>query len=202
MLQKGGTGAMPRSLGTPRMERRKLSRRRFLQLSGLAALAGTLPRVAFATIHNSPSSERSVSLYETHTGELLETIYWARGRYLPEALTDINHILRDWRNDEIMAIDVGLLDLVHAIAVKLKAQEPFHIISGYRSPQTNAMLLQQGRGVAKNSLHLHGKAIDLRLPGCCLSVLRRVAMDMRGGGVGYYPRPDFVHIDVGRVRYW
>jgi uncharacterized protein YcbK (DUF882 family) len=101
-----------------------------------------------------------------------------------------------------MAIDVGLLDLVHAIAVKLKAQEPFHIISGYRSPQTNAMLLQQGRGVAKKSLHLHGKAIDLRLPGCSLSVLRRVAMDMRGGGVGYYPRPDFVHIDVGRVRYW
>jgi uncharacterized protein YcbK (DUF882 family) len=129
-------------------------------------------------------------------------VYCAKGRYLPGALADINHILRDHRTGEIKAIDIRLLDLLYALGLKLEDRGPFHVISGYRSPKTNAILRAHGQGVAKNSLHLQGKAVDIRLPGCDLSVLRHAAMNLKGGGVGYYPGPHFVHIDVGRVRHW
>jgi uncharacterized protein YcbK (DUF882 family) len=184
------------------IEGKELSRRRFLRLGAVAAGTLILPHRGLAAIQDPPVLEKSLSFYEIHTREHLTTAYWAEGRYLPESLDDINHILRDWRNNEIKSIDTGLLDLVHAIGVKLEAKEPFHIISGYRSPQTTEQLCQKGRGVAKNSLHLCGKAIDLRLPGCGLSVLRDVAVNMKAGGVGCYPGPNFIHIDVGRVRYW
>jgi uncharacterized protein YcbK (DUF882 family) len=141
-------------------------------------------------------------LYETHTKESVATVYWVDGTYLPEALTDINRVLRDFRTDEVKPIDTGLLDLVCAIRVRLKAQDPFHVISGYRSPKTNAMLRKNNRGVARKSLHQYGKAVDIRLPGCSLSLLRRVATELRAGGVGYYPRSNFIHVDVGQVRYW
>ncbi len=179
-----------------------LGRRRFLRLSAVTALATFSPRLSLAALKNFQSPERSLSFYNTHTEECLERIYWAQGKYLPEALSDIDYILRDHRSGEIKPINLRLLDLVHAIGLKLEARKPFQIISGYRSPKTNALLKKRGRGVARNSLHMVGKAVDIRLPGCPLSLLRRVAMEMRGGGVGYYPRPDFVHIDVGRVRYW
>ncbi len=179
-----------------------LSRRRFLRLSALTTLASFSPRLGLAALKNFQSPERSLSLHNTHTGESLEEVYWAKGRYLSEALSDIDYILRDHRSGDIKRIDVRLLDLIHAIGLKLDAQEPFHIISGYRSPRTNAFLRKCGRGVARNSFHLYGKAVDIRLPECPLSLLHRVAIEMRGGGVGYYPRPNFVHIDVGRVRSW
>lgn len=186
----------------PQIYGQLLTRRRFLRLSGLATLASFSPRLGLAALKNFQSPERSLSFHNTHTGESLERVYWAKGSYLPEALSDINYILRDHRSGDIKTIDARLLDLVHAIGLKLDAQEPFHIVSGYRSPRTNAFLRKCGRGVARNSLHLYGKAVDIRLPECPLSLLRRVAMEMRGGGVGYYPRPNFVHIDVGRVRSW
>ena len=180
----------------------RFSRRRFLQLSAVTVLAGTAPRLSFAAVRDGSCDKRSLSFYETHTGESLKTIYCINGEYQPGALADINHILRDFRTGEVKLIDTRLLDLLHAIKLKLDTNKPFHVISGYRSAKTNALLHKRNKGVAKNSLHIYGKAIDLRLPGCTLCHLRRMAIDLRGGGVGYYPRPDFVHLDVGRVRYW
>ena len=121
---------------------------------------------------------------------------------LNQALADIDHILRDHRTGEVKAIDTRLLDLAHAVGESLRDHGPFHVISGYRSPKTNALLRAGGNGVAGKSLHLQGKALDIRLPGTDLPVLHRAAVDLKGGGVGYYPGPNFVHIDVGRVRYW
>jgi uncharacterized protein YcbK (DUF882 family) len=143
-----------------------------------------------------------LSFYNTHTGERLKSVYWAAGDYIAESLREINHILRDPRNDQVHDIDPRLLDLLFALRKEIDANQPFHVISGYRSPDTNAFLRAHSSGVAENSLHLVGQAIDIRSPGRTLSNLRKAAMALKGGGVGYYPKSDFVHVDIGRVRYW
>jgi uncharacterized protein YcbK (DUF882 family) len=186
----------------PQDDELTISRRRLLKLGTLAALTGILPQGIFAASAGLSHAERSLAFYNTHTAERLETLYWVQGSYLPESLGEISYILRDHRTDEIQDIDARLLDLLFALRKGLETQEPFHIISGYRSAQTNARLHAQSSGVAENSLHLLGQAIDVRIPGRALPVLRNVAMTLKGGGVGYYPKSDFVHIDVGRVRYW
>ena len=178
------------------------SRRRLLTLGGLAAAAILAPRPVLAHLRRSGISEKSLAFYNPHTGESLKTVYWTEGTYVPEALADINRLCRDYRCDEIIPIDLQLLDLLFAVHKKLEARQPFHIVSAYRSPATNAMLRQHNRGVAKNSLHIQGKAVDMRLPGRRIATVRRVAVSLRQGGVGYYPRSDFVHIDTGEVRYW
>ena len=180
----------------------KLGRRQALKLGLTTLLFGFSRRGSLAAVTDVLPRRRSLSFREIHTGELLSTVYWVDGRYVPEALAAIDHILRDYRTGEIKPIDKGLMDFLHAIRLELCTDEPFHVISGYRSPSTNAMLRQRNPGVAKNSLHMTGKAIDIRVPGCCLSRLRRVAMGLKGGGVGYYRRSNFVHVDVGRVRSW
>lgn len=180
----------------------EISRRRFIKLGALATLAIMSPCPSFAARGEPLSPERSLSFYNLHTEESLKTVYWAKGRYLSEALADIEHILRDHRAGKTKPIDTRLLDLLYGIAMELEAGEPFHIISGYRCPKTNALLHTHGRGTAKDSLHMYGKAVDIQLPDCRLALLRRVAMNLRGGGVGYYPHSNFVHVDVGRVRYW
>jgi uncharacterized protein YcbK (DUF882 family) len=150
-----------------------------------------------------PREGRALAFYNTHTGERLKATYWEHGQYLPDALTEINHVLRDHRSGEVHTIDSSLLDLLHLLQGRLETHKPFHVISGYRSPVTNAMLRATGGGgVAKRSLHMQGKAIDVRLPGMRLADLRKAAVQARAGGVGYYPRSAFVHVDVGRVRYW
>ena len=179
-----------------------VDRRRFLKLSLLAALPFISSGLHLPKAFAHEGQKRALSFYNTHTGEALSTLYWESGRYLKPSLSDINYILRDHRTDEVMSMDLSLLDLLHAIHLKVGTQEPFHIISGYRSARTNAFLCKQNRGVVNNSLHLCGKAVDIRLPGYELSSLRRVAVNLRAGGVGYYPRSDFVHVDVGRVRNW
>jgi uncharacterized protein YcbK (DUF882 family) len=178
-----------------------MNRRRFLKLGAMAALAGSFPHRVFGA-NGVMQAERSLAFYNTHTGERLKAIYWAEGNYLPEALGEIDHILRDHRVNEVLRIDTGLLDLLFALRNELDTHQPFHIISGYRSPQTNAFLHAHSDGVAENSLHTVGKAIDIRTPGKALSMLRQAAVALKGGGVGYYPKSDFVHVDVGRVRYW
>jgi uncharacterized protein YcbK (DUF882 family) len=122
--------------------------------------------------------------------------------YLPQALRDINHILRDHRTGEKKEIDTYLLDLLFTLQQKLESRGPFHIISGYRSRGTNSLLRMTSKGIAKNSLHTDGKAVDIRLPGYDLKRVRHAALDLQLGGVGYYPLSDFVHLDVGRVRSW
>jgi uncharacterized protein YcbK (DUF882 family) len=184
------------SPGTP-------GRRRFL---GLGAAALALPfasrLAAFAPREPLPP-DRGLAFYNTHTGESATVEYCQSGCLVPASLEKINHILRDTRTDETLTIDVDLLDLLHSLARTIAAAEPFHVISGYRSPSTNAYLREHGGGgVAANSLHLVGKAIDIRVPGVRLRALYRTAVGLRGGGVGIYPSSDFVHVDVGRVRTW
>jgi uncharacterized protein YcbK (DUF882 family) len=182
--------------------RRQLTRRTFVKLGTVAAVAGLLPRSLFASSQNTRTQERSLAFYHTHTGEKLKTVYWAEGNYVEDSLHEINYILRDARNDEVHEIDPRLLDLLFAVAKKIDARQSFHVISGYRSAHTNALLRTRSGGVAENSLHLVGKAIDIRIPGRALGQLRQAAIALKYGGVGYYPKSDFVHIDVGRVRYW
>ncbi len=161
-----------------------------------------MPGKAFASLSGLSQPERSLAFYNTHTGEQLKTVYWEQGNYLKQSLEDINFILRDFRTNQIKDIDTGLLDLLFAIRNKLETQQPFHIISGYRSPDTNAFLRAHSTDVAEHSLHLVGQAIDIRTPGRDLRVLHKTAIALKGGGVGFYPKSDFVHVDVGRVRYW
>lgn len=181
-----------------------LDRRSFLKISGLAILAGpTFAEAASAT--PSPISaltERSLAFYNLHTGESLKTVYWQAGDYLSPSLGEINRVLRDHRTDEKHDIDPRLLDLLCDLRLRLDTKEPLQIISGYRSPKTNALLHSTSSGVAEHSLHMDGKAVDIRIPGRTLSLLRKTALSMKGGGVGYYPASDFVHMDTGRVRSW
>lgn len=185
-----------------------LHRRSFLGLGAAAAATVLVPSRAFASGPATPVTkavERTLSFFNTHTGERLKTVYCCGGRYEPEALKQINHILRDFRVNEVKPIDPTLLDLLHELGGSLEVDQPFHIISGYRSPHTNTLLRERGgaaTGVASKSLHMVGKAIDIRVPGVKLDHLRGAARSLRLGGVGYYPSSNFVHVDTGRVRYW
>lgn len=174
-------------------------RRRFLAL-GCALGAACLPVPAVARAIG--AGRRSLAFRNLHTGERMSAVYWADGRYLPEALAEIDHLLRDYRTDEVKPIDRGLLDLLHLLRGRLDSSAPFHVVSGYRSPATNKMLAKRSGGVARKSLHMRGMAVDVSLPGRDLATLRRAARSLKLGGVGYYPNPGFVHLDVGRVRYW
>ncbi len=175
------------------------SRRRFLTLCGQAALISLLPAPLLAASRQEVSR---LSLLNTHTGERLTCAYREGGQLLPDALAAIDRILRDHRTDEVKAIDPRLLDLVSRFGRQLDVRDPLHVISGYRSPQTNAALRRQGHQVAKSSYHMHGKAIDLRVPGVSTRVVRDLALRERVGGVGHYPGPGFVHVDTGPVRQW
>lgn len=179
----------------------RVDRRQFFRLGAMAALAGFAPR-AFANLNHAPNGERGLRFYHTHTGESLKVVYWQDGDYLPDSLAEVNHVLRDFRTNEVKPITPALLDLLHRVQDGLGSHEPFHIISAYRSPVTNQMLHENSSGVASHSLHMDGLAIDVRLPGRDLRQLRQVAMAQKAGGVGYYPSSQFVHLDVGRVRHW
>jgi uncharacterized protein YcbK (DUF882 family) len=174
------------------------SRRRFLGCAGTVA-AGLLaaPRPALAAV-----SERRLSFLHTHTREELSISYASMVGYRPEALTRIDQFLRDFRTGDVHVIDPGLLDLLNDLSALAGTGEPFHVISGYRSPRTNAMLRGRSEGVARYSLHMDGRAIDVRLPDVPLRQLRDAAVALARGGVGYYPGPKFVHVDTGRVRTW
>ena len=173
------------------------SRRRFLKL-GLAAITSAAVWPAEARLID----RRRLSFENLHTGERLDTVYWTNGVYDPGALRAINVLLRDYRSGDVYPIDRNLLDLLVRLRARLHSTAPIQVISGYRSPETNAMLASYSDGVAAGSLHMSGMAIDLRLPGRPLRAVHRVALDMAAGGVGYYPRSDFVHVDTGRARRW
>jgi uncharacterized protein YcbK (DUF882 family) len=187
----------------------RLSRRNFLGIGAAAAAGALLPthavEAAASTMVVSTAANRTLSFWHTHTNERLTTAYCCDGEYVSKELTDINHLLRDFRVNEIRPIDPRLLDLLYELNNRLGTDQPFHVISGYRTLQTNAMLHERGgahSGVATHSLHMEGKAIDIRVPGIKLEHLRDTAKALRVGGVGYYPASNFVHVDTGRVRYW
>jgi uncharacterized protein YcbK (DUF882 family) len=182
--------------------RHKMHRRQLLKLGAIATFAGLFGHPVLAEASRMVWPGREISLYNVHTSEKISLEYCAGGEYCSEALEEINHIFRDHRTGEIKPIDPTLLDYLHAISNRLKPGAEIHIVSGYRSPATNLMLRQTSDGVAKHSLHLDGAAADFRIPGCDLRALRRVAVQLRGGGVGYYAASNFIHVDTGRVRFW
>ncbi|MFK7746292.1 MAG: YcbK family protein [Roseobacter sp.] len=145
---------------------------------------------------------RRVRMYSGRTGERIDMIYWIEGEYVREAVKEINHFMRDWRTDGIKSMDLRTIDIMSAAHNLLDASEPYMLLSGYRSPQTNSMLRSRSRGVAKNSLHVKGQAADLRLSSRSVSQIARAAQACKGGGVGKYSRSNFVHMDCGVVRTW
>lgn len=179
--------------------RARLTRRRLLRAGAKGAI-GLLaaPPVALAR----PVEAKALSLHNLHTGERIDAEFWYDGRPVPEGVGEIDRVLRDHRTGEVKAIDRELLHLLHALGRKLHARRPFQVISGYRSPATNAKLREKSTGVARKSFHTRGMAIDIALPGCELRDLRRAALALQAGGVGHYPKSGFIHIDTGPVRHW
>ena len=145
---------------------------------------------------------RRLRMYATRSGESLDTIYWIDGEYIPEALAEINHIMRDWRSDQKTKIDTRTIDIMVASHALLEVEEPYMLLSGYRTPETNSMLRNRSSGVARNSLHMKGQAADLRLKGRSVQQMARAAAACAAGGVGKYSRSNFVHMDCGPVRTW
>ena len=176
------------------------TRRRLLS-AGAAAVACLAARPAISAAF-APARPRTIALSNLHTGESLKLDYWADGAYLARSLQQVDLVLRDHRNNQVHPIDPRLIDLLYALDGSLGTNRADQVISGYRSPATNAMLAAESSGVAQHSLHTQRMAIDVRVEGVPLNRLRDIAMSLRLGGVGFYPRSDFVHVDVGRVRYW
>ena len=145
---------------------------------------------------------RRIRMYSGRTGERIDMIYWIDGKYIKDAVKEVNYFMRDWRTDQIKKIDLRTLDIMAASHNLLDASEPYMLLSGYRSPATNAMLRRRSRGVAKNSLHIQGKAADLRLSSRSVSQVARAATACNGGGVGRYSRSNFTHMDCGIIRTW
>lgn len=200
-------------LSSAHKEGELLSRRGFIKCATLAATAVSFPSVALASQERAVSTvsgqelvatgnERVLAFRHLHTGETLRLTYWSNGQYLDESLSEINHLLRDFRTGERYKMDRELMDLLYRLQVSTGNNRAFEIISGYRSPKTNAMLRTGSSGVAKKSLHMQGQAIDVRLPGTDLKHLHRAALEAKAGGVGLYTGSNFLHLDTGRVRNW
>jgi uncharacterized protein YcbK (DUF882 family) len=188
---------------TREFHRFQAHRRGFIKFGVLATVAATLePACAIAAVTRSLNSEKNLSFFNTHTGEHLDVCYCQDGVYRSGAMNKIKHILRDHRTGDIKAIDTRVLDILYTLSRQLDTAGPFHIISGYRSAATNAALHRKSKGVATHSFHTRGMAIDFRVPNCKTNTLHTAAVKLRAGGVGYYPKSDFVHVDCGPVRYW
>ena len=178
----------------------ELNRRGFLKqaiggLGTLALLSGPLEAAV--------RRERYLSFYNSNTGETIRQVYWTpREGYIRQSLKEISWALRDHHNDQVKLFDYSVLDQLYALQLQLRLRSPIHIISGYRSPVTNHQLAKRRRGVARNSYHMQAMALDVRLSDGRVSDLNRAARSLGAGGVGYYPRSNFVHIDSGPIRYW
>ena len=191
---------------TPALLQPDHGRRRFL--GGLAAsvtgavLLPAAPNAIASVASAGRQSGRTLSFYHTHTGDKLNIDYHDGTDYISDALMEINHYLRDFRTEESYPIDSALLDTLHELKTLSGHSGTFEVISGYRSPKTNNSLRGKSNGVAKRSLHMQGKAIDVRLTGFDTRQLHKAAKKLARGGVGYYQKSDFIHVDTGRVRYW
>lgn len=178
----------------------RLTRRGALWLlAGGVATALTLPAPAIA---KGAGNFRRIRLMSNRLGERVDTVYWIDGHYIPEALSEVDRLMRDWRLDQVKKVDRKVVDVMAAAHRKLDTATPFEVISGYRSAQTNAMLREASRGVARNSYHVRAMAADLRLPGRNISQIARAAESLGAGGVGRYSRSNFVHMDSGPLRTW
>jgi uncharacterized protein YcbK (DUF882 family) len=177
-------------------------RRTFLRAGALSLAALALP---WLTRAGDPrlAVARRLRMLHVHTGERIDVTYFEGGALVPAALAEVDRFLRDFRTGDVHAIDPGVLDVVWRVAGDVgRPRETLEIVCGYRSPRTNALLRARGRAVASRSLHLEGRAIDLRVPGVPVARVRDAALALRRGGVGFYPESVFVHVDTGRVRRW
>lgn len=177
------------------------SRRRFLSMSAVGCASIASSSGAFAVSYPSMAA-RELHLYNLHTFETLKAVYWRDGAYIPEGLARISYHLRDFRTGGIKPIDPTLLNIVHQLSGNIGVSGPINVISGYRTPATNAMLAARSSKVAPNSFHMRGQAIDIRLPGFATEGIRDIALSLSKGGVGYYPESDFIHLDTGPIRAW
>jgi uncharacterized protein YcbK (DUF882 family) len=178
------------------------SRRRFLkQMAYGSLLAMGIPQITSAAVSRFPF-HKELAFQSTNTGDKLKLTYFEKGSYLKDALQEISYLFRDFHTGDVHPIDTALLDQLYDLKTLLGVKKPFHIISGFRSPFTNANLRKRSHAVAKNSLHMQGRAIDIRVEGLETRTIRNAALAMRRGGVGYYPRADFVHLDTGKFRTW
>ncbi len=181
----------------------RATRRGVLKTGLVGLLAGIVPlSLVSQTEAGRGYAARRISFRHAHTGESFSGVYRVGDKYLPEAFDRINYIMRDFRTGEVFPMDPRVIDILSMVHENSDSQKKFEILSGYRSPKTNAMLRRASSGVAKNSFHMYGQAIDIRLPDLRTSQLRRVALNLRAGGVGYYPKSNFVHVDTGKVRSW
>ena len=191
------------------IDHKTLDRRSFLAI-GAATLGGvllpSLNNIASAATYKngviSSGGSRRLSFRNTHTGESFSGVYRVGNKYLPDAFKQINMVLRDFRTDQVYPMDPRVIDIMHAVHSRTGKNTPFDIISGYRSPKTNNMLRANSSGVAKKSLHMEGRAIDLRMEGFSSARIRDIASSLESGGVGYYSRSNFVHMDSGDIRTW
>ncbi len=179
-----------------------INRRDVLKLGLAGVLATTLPLISSEAEAKSRSDAWRVSFRQAHTGESFSGVYRVGSRYLPEAFERLNYVLRDFRTGEVFPMDPRVLDILSVVQSRMRTSRPFEVLSGYRSPKTNANLRSASTGVAKNSFHMYGQALDIRAPGVRTSTLRNTAKGIKAGGVGYYPKSGFVHIDTGEVRTW
>jgi uncharacterized protein YcbK (DUF882 family) len=193
-MTRGGTLSQPKDLSG----RIAVDRRTFIRNASAAAL--TLAPMGAACAR--ALERRSLSFVHTHTGESLSAVYFQDGRYQASSLEQINHLLRDFRTDDVHPIDPSVLDILFDLQTRVNRSDPYEVISGYRSPRTNAALRARSNGVAEHSLHMEGRAIDVRLPGFSTRKMHEIARQMGRGGVGFYPQSDFVHLDNGAVRFW
>lgn len=176
-----------------------IDRRTFLKVGASAVLSTGMAHPALAAF---TPDYRILSFYNIHTGETLKTCFRANGKLIRNALERISHIMRDHRTGETKPVDPKLMDLLHRLVSNAHRAAPISIISGYRSPSTNAALRKATSGVARKSLHMEGRAIDIRVPGIHTADLRRRAIRLASGGIGYYPGSDFVHLDTGPFKVW
>ncbi|MGB0719264.1 MAG: YcbK family protein [Bdellovibrionales bacterium] len=181
-----------------------IHRRSVLKLGAAGFAAAMVPSLLGGTkaAHAATNDSWRVSFRHAHTGESFNGVYRVGNKYLPEAFERLNYVLRDFRTGEVFPMDPRVLDILSAIERKTGKPQNFEILSGYRSPKTNANLRQVSTGVAKNSFHMYGQALDITSRDISTGNLRNVARSLRAGGVGYYPRSSFVHIDTGAVRTW
>lgn len=178
------------------------TKRNFIKtaLIGAAGLFTTFKGIG--TAHARDAVSHSISVRNYHTGESFSGPYKIGKYYLPKAFKQINHVMRDHRTDDMHPIDPKLIDILANLQQQCSCTQPIDLLSGYRSPKTNAMLRSRSKNVAKNSYHMKGQAADIQIPGSSTNKVRKIAMGLRRGGVGYYPKSSFVHVDTGDVRNW
>lgn len=179
-----------------------ISRRGILGVFAAAAVTAAPVYANAAGFLRGAGDIRRVRMYSGRTGESIDTVYWVDGKYIRDALNEVNYFMRDWRNGQVKGIDPRTIDVAAASHRMLRTDEPYMMLSGYRSAQTNAMLRRTSSGVASNSLHVHGKAADLRLKSRSVNQMYQAAQACKAGGVGKYSRSNFVHMDCGPIRYW